>query len=259
MFRQRDGFTTPLVHLSCLAPPLRLWSVVGSGLFLRLDVSQVHRMNTDRELQERVLAALEWEPGVNAARIGVSVNDGVVTLQGTVTTLRQKYLAERAASHVRLVRAVANDIEVAPDDATRRSDSDIAAAVANALEWDSAIPDAVKAAVRNGWVTLTGAVAWAYERSAAERAVRNLAGVTGVSNVIVIEPVASAGDVKASIERVFRRSAEIDAQHVTVNARDGTVVLTGTVHSVHERNEAERAAWAAPGVTKVDDRLIVAP
>ena len=217
-------------------------------------------MNTDRELQERVLAALEWEPAVNAARIGVSVSDGVVTLQGTVTTLRQKYLAERAASYVQLVRAVANDIEVALDEATRRSDSDIAAAVANALEWNSAIPDnAVKAAVTKGWVTLTGAVGWAYQRSAAERAVRNLTGVKGVSNVIVIEPIVSAGDVKASIERAFRRSAEIDAQRVTVNAHDGAVVLTGTVRSIHERDEAERAAWAAPGVTKVDDRLIVAP
>lgn len=217
-------------------------------------------MLTDRELQEQVLAALEWEPGVNAARIGVSVDDGVVTLQGTVTTLRQKYLAERVARSVYAVRAVANDIDVAPDVATVRSDSAIAGAVANALEWDSAIPDgAVKATVRNGWVTLTGTVAWEYQRSAAERAARNLNGVRGISNAVLIEPVASVGDIKANIERAFKRSAEIDAARVNVETRDGVVILSGTVHSLFERDEAARVAWAAPGVTKVDDRLVVAP
>ena len=217
-------------------------------------------MLTDRELQEQVLAALEWEPGVNAPRIGVSVDDGVVTLQGTVTTLRQKYLAERVARSVYAVRAVANDIDVAPDVATVRSDSAIAGAVANALEWDSAIPDgAVKATVRNGWVTLTGTVAWEYQRSEAERAARNLNGVRGISNAVLIEPVASVGDIKANIERAFKRSAEIDAARVNVETRDGVVILSGTVHSLFERDEAARVAWAAPGVTKVDDRLVVAP
>jgi len=217
-------------------------------------------MMTDRQLQEEVLAALEWEPGVNAAHIGVSVNDSVVTLQGKVTTLRERYLAEHAASHVYLVRAVANDIEVAPDKATTRSDPAIAEAVANALEWESAVPDsAVKATVSKGWVTLTGTVAWAYQRAAAERAIRHLTGVKGASNAIVIEPTVSAGDVKASIERALTRRAEIDARRITVQAREGTVVLTGTVHSLFERAEAERAAWAAPGVTSVDDRLVVEP
>jgi len=217
-------------------------------------------MKTDRDIQEEVLAALEWEPGVRAEHIGVSVADGVVTLQGIVTTLREKYLAESTSRHVHSVRAVANDIDVAPDTGGARSDSAIAAAAANALEWDSAIPDnAVKATVRNGWVTLTGAVGWEYQRSAAERAVRNLNGVKGTSNAILIEPVVSAGDVKANIERAFERSAEIDARRVRVDAREGTVILTGTVHSLTERDAAERAAWAAPGVTRVDDRLVIAP
>lgn len=215
-------------------------------------------MKTDRDIQEQVLAALEWEPGVRAEHVGVTVVDGVVTLQGIVTTLREKYLAERTARGLRSVRAVANDLAVAPDSGTARSDSAIAGAAANALEWDSAIPDgAVKATVRSAWVNLTGTVGWAYQRSAAERAVRNLHGVKGISNSVVIEPVVSVGDVKAGIERAFRLNAEIDAEGVTVDAQGGTVVLTGHVHSLTERDAAERAAWAAPGVTQVDDRLLV--
>lgn len=216
-------------------------------------------MKTDREIQDEVLAALEWEPGVHAEHVGVSVVDGVVTLQGIVTTLREKYLAERTARQLKAVRAIANDLTVAPDSTVSRSDSAIAAAAANAMEWDSAIPDGtVKATVRNGWVTLTGTVAEAYQRSAAERAIRNMNGIKGVSNDIVVQPVVSVEDVRGSIERAFRRSAEIDAEHVTVEARDGIVTLTGRVHSLSERTAAERAAWAAPGVTRVDDRLLVA-
>jgi osmotically-inducible protein OsmY len=217
-------------------------------------------MKTDREIQEQVLAALEWEPGVHAEHVGVTVAGGVVTLQGIVTTLREKYLAEHCARRLYSVRAVANDLDVAPDSAASRSDSAIAAAAANALEWDSAIPEStIKATVRNGWVTLTGTVGWAYQRSAAERAIRNLNGIKGISNSIVIEPAVRVGDVRASIERAFKRSAEIDAQRVRVDASGGTVILTGHVHSLTERDAAERAAWAAPGVSKVDDRLLVAP
>ena len=217
-------------------------------------------MTINRELQEQVLAALEWEPGVDAARIGVSVNDGVVTLQGQVTTSTEKWTAERAARHLFGVRAVANDLQVMPDRATGRTDSAIAEAVANGLEWDSAIPDnAVKATVMNGWITLNGTVAWQFQKSAAERVVHRLNGVKGITNSIIVKPQVSIGDVSAKIESAFKRSAVIDAQHVRVEARDGAVVLTGTVRSLSERDEAERAAWAAPGVTKVDDRLVVAP
>src|SRR5262245_38840610 len=216
-------------------------------------------MTTDRELQEQLLAALEWEAGINAAHVGVSVNDGVVTLCGTVTTLREKWLAERTARHVRFVRAVANDIEVSVSDGARRTDSEIANAAANALDWDSAVPDsAVKATVRHGWVTLTGTVNWQYQKGSAERVVGRLNGVKGVANSIVVKPAASVGDVRANIERAFARSAEIDARQVKVEAHDGTVTLSGTVQSLNERDEAERVAWGAPGVTQVLDRLVVA-
>src|SRR5581483_8091451 len=138
-------------------------------------------MPTDRQLQEDVLAALEWEPGVRAQHIGVTVADGVVTLHGFVSTLRERYLAERTTRDVRGVRSIANEIRVAPDERHTRHDSELASAVANALEWDSALADApVKAVVRDAWVTLSGSVASAYQGEAAERAVRNLTGITGI-------------------------------------------------------------------------------
>jgi len=217
-------------------------------------------MKTNRELQEQILAALEWEPGVDAAAIGVSVNDGVVTLQGTVPTFIQRSTAERTTRHLFGVRAVANDIQVAPTVATSRTDAAIAQAAANALEWDAAVPDnAIKPTVSNGWVTLNGTVEWQFQMSAAVRAVEHLVGVKGVTNVILLKPQVSASDVKTKIEKAFKRSAEIDAQRVKVETKDGGVILTGTVHSLVEKDEAERAAWAAPGVTRVDDRLMVAP
>jgi osmotically-inducible protein OsmY len=216
-------------------------------------------MRIDRELQEKVLAALEWEPGVNAAGIGVSVNDCIVTLQGTVSTLREKWLAERATRRVDLVRAVANDIDVEPGNRKTRTDASIAAAAATAVEWDSAVPaDAVKVTVRNGWITLTGSVGWHYQKTAAERAVQRLTGVKGVANSIVVKPSADTADVKAEIERTLTRGAQIDAGHITVDTHGGTVILTGRVRSLHEKDEAERAAWATPGVTRVDDRLEIA-
>ena len=216
-------------------------------------------MKTDRELQEQVLAALEWDPGVDAAGIGVTVDTGVVTLRGSVATYHERFTAERVARRVVGVRAVANDIEVRPTATTTRTDSEIAKAVANALEWDCAVPrDAVKATVRDGWVTLSGVVTWQFQRMAAESALRHLFGVKGVVNSITVTPHVRVGDIKAKIERAFRRSAELDAQRITVEARDGAVILTGTVRSLSERDAAERAAWAAPGVKRVEDHLIVA-
>jgi osmotically-inducible protein OsmY len=218
-------------------------------------------MNTaNRELQEMVLNALEWEPGIDAGSIGVTVREGVVTLTGQATTLYGKWTAERAARHVYGVRAVANDIEVSPDETTRRTDSDIAQAAANALLWNASVPlNSVKVTVRQGWLTLTGTVDWHYQRLAAERAVEHLYGVKGVANSVALKPHASATDVKAKIELAFKRSAEVDATHVQVEAIDGQVILRGTVKSLNEREEAERAAWAAPGVKAVDDRIVVAP
>jgi osmotically-inducible protein OsmY len=216
-------------------------------------------MQADRDLQKRVLAALEWEPSVEAAQIGVTANDGVVTLQGTVPSLHQKWMAERITRHLIGVRALANDLDVSPTGNAARSDSAIATAAANALEWDSAVPDAaVKATVRHGWVTLTGTVAHQFEKAAAELCVQRLTGVKGVTNAIVVKSTVCAADVKVKIEEALTRSAIIDAAHISVEARDGAVLLTGTVRSLAERDDAEQAAWAAPGVTRVDDRLVLA-
>lgn len=215
-------------------------------------------MTADRQLQERVLTALEFDPGVNAAQIGVSAHDGVVTLRGSVTTYFQKSLAEKIASRLFGVRAVANDIEVQPDTVSHRSDSAIAEAAANALSWNSAIPTGlVKVVVRDGWVTLTGELEWQYQRFAAETAIRRLYGVKGILNSIVLKPKVSPADVQAKIEAAFKRTAGIDASRVHVETRDGSVTLTGHVRSLAERRDAEQAAWAASGVTTVDDRLVV--
>lgn len=217
-------------------------------------------MNTDRELQERVLKALEFEPSIDAAQIGVSAHKGIITLRGSVPTFYQKTSAERAAAHVFGVQAVANDIEVQPNSETRRTDTAIAEAAVNALSWDSAVPPkSVSLTIRDGWVTLTGNVEWRYQRDAAEYTVRRLYGVKGVTNSILVKPRVHIADVKTRIEDAFKRSAEVDAQHVRVEARDGQIVLSGTVRSLSERREAERAAWSAPGVTLVDDRIAVAP
>jgi osmotically-inducible protein OsmY len=216
-------------------------------------------MTIDRQLQEQVLAALGREPGIDAAQIGVSVVDSVVTLQGCVATFRQKWLAERAARRLVSVRAVANDIEVAGTEPAV-SDQAVARAVADALEWDSSIPTGrVKATVRHGWVTLTGSTTWQFQRSAAERAAALVKGVKGVANSIVLQREVDVDDLQTRIEAALRHAAEADAHGISVQARDGVVVLSGTVHSNSERDAAEQAARTAPGVNRVDDRLRVVP
>lgn len=215
-------------------------------------------MSIDRRLQEEVLATLEREPGIDAAEIGVSAHDGVVTLQGIVPTFRQKWLAERAARHVPSVRAVANVLEVARPDLT--ADALVAQAAADAIQRDPAVPTGrVKATVRHGWVTLTGTTTWPFQRAAAERAVTRVPGVKGVSNSIGVEPQISVGALRTRIEAALRLAAELDAHRITVEAHGGTVVLSGVVHSVSERDAAEQAVLATPGVNRVDDQLIVAP
>jgi osmotically-inducible protein OsmY len=217
-------------------------------------------MKTDRVIQEDVLKALEWEPSVDATRIGVTVRDGVVTLQGIVRSFFEKTTADRVTRHVIGVRAVANDVIVNFDGLAPRSDSSIALAIANVLSWNSAIPpEAIKATVSDGWVTLNGKVDWQYQRTAAERSIEHLLGVRGITNAVLVKPHVNAIDVTAKIESAFKRSAEVDASRVKVEARNGEITLTGTVRSLSERREAERAAWSAPGVTLVDDRLAVSP
>jgi len=213
------------------------------------------------KLQHDVQEELEWEPSLDASRIGVAaVQPGVVTLSGTVATYVEKVSAERAAKRVSGVRAVANDIEVRPIGSMKRTDTDIAQAVLRALEWDIAVPnEKIKARVDNGWVTLDGEVALQFQRAAAENAVRRLSGVRGVTNQILLQvrPSVEPAEVKNRIEAAFRRSADIDARGIQVDAKDSMITLRGKVRTWAERDEAERAAWAAPGVLAVKDELIV--
>lgn len=215
---------------------------------------------TDRQLQEHVQKALDWEPSVDAAEIGVSVDQGVVTLRGDVKTYAEKAAAERVALGVYSVKAVANDLNVRLHDGHARTDTDIAQAVVSALGWNTAVPaERISVTVTDGWVTLKGKVEWEYQRAAAANAVRYLSGVRGVSNTITIQPRVSISDVQAKIEAALRRSAEVDARRINVAVADGKVTLTGNVHSWFERNEARRAAWAAPGVREVEDHIAVTP
>jgi osmotically-inducible protein OsmY len=213
------------------------------------------------KLQHDVLDELEWEPSVDAAHIGVAATQpGVITLTGTVATYVEKIAAERAAKRVAGVRAVANDIQVQPVGSYRRNDTDLAQAVLRALEWDIAVPDEkIKARVDDGWVTLEGEVALQFQRAAAENAVRRLSGVRGVTNQILLQVRAAIKPeaVKNRIEAALRRSAEIDARGIQVNATDSAIILKGKVRSWAERDEAERAAWSAPGVLSVKDELTV--
>lgn len=215
---------------------------------------------TDRDLRQNVERALEWEPSVDASDIGVSVAAGVVTLRGNVTSYAEKLAAERVALAVYGVKGVANDLVIHLPSLYHRTDTEIAQAATAALGWNVLIPaDRVTVTVTNGWVDLHGTVDWQYQRDAALRVVRHLTGVTGVTNGIVIKARAKAADVRAQIEAAFRRSAEIDARRINIAADAGTVVLSGNVHSWAERQQAERAAWAAPGVVQVDDRLAIVP
>jgi osmotically-inducible protein OsmY len=215
---------------------------------------------TDKQLQENVLAALEWEPSIDSADIGVTVDHSVVTLRGDVHSFTEKATAERVALGVYGVKALANDLTVRLTDGQTRTDSDIALAASNAFKWSTEVPaERVTISVSRGWLTLKGEVDWHYQRDAAARLVRDLRGVTGVANEISVRPRVSATDVQSKIEAALTRSAELDARRIHVGTRDGKVTLTGNVTSWTERQEAERAAWAAPGVREVDDRLVVVP
>lgn len=215
-------------------------------------------MKTDAQLQQDVMAELQWEPAVHAAQIGVEVKNGVVTLAGEVSSYTEKLNAERAAQRVSGVKALAVEMTVTLSAFGKRTDADIAGSARNILGWSSSLPvDAVQVMVEGGWLTLSGDVEWQFQRQDAADCVRGLTGVTGVSNQIAIKPSPSATLVKADIEAALARRAKADAQTITVAVKGAEVTLSGSVHSWSERDLATRSAWATPGVREVVDKMSI--
>lgn len=213
-------------------------------------------MLDDALLQKNVLAELAWDPAVNAAGIGVAVCNGVVTLTGQVKSLAEKRAAEEAVRRVKGVAGVAEELQVELPAADRRTDEELAHGILNVLRWHAAIPaDAVTVTVEQGHATLRGEVEWQYQRRLAERDTHHIRGVRGVTNLIILNPRSARRDIEHHITEALRRRAELDAANIRVSEKDGVVTLSGHVQSWSERQAAEQAAWAAPGVVRVEDEI----
>jgi osmotically-inducible protein OsmY len=217
-------------------------------------------MKSDRDIERDVRDELQWDPDLDATDIAVSVKDGVVTLTGFVKSYTDKYESEAAAKRVAGVAGVANDLEVRMPSVDERPDPEIARDAVSSIKGQLPISsEHIKVVVKNGWVTLEGQVEWQYQKNTAESAVRRIKGVKGVSNLIVLKPRAEPTEIKSKIMEAFKRNAELDANRIHIEANGSEVILKGTVRSWIEREEAERVAWSAPGVTRVEDRIVVVP
>ena len=217
-------------------------------------------MKSDMEIKKDVEDEIRWDPDIEPTDIAVNVKNGVVTLTGFVPSYLQKFEAEKDAKRVLGVIGVANDLEVRTAVSEQRPDPEIAREAVEAIKRQLPLSfQAIKVVVRDGWVTLEGEAEWNYQKERAEEAVRNVKSVKGVINTIQVKPRATPTEIKRKIEEAFKRSAELDASSIQVETSDGEVVLKGTVHSWFEREQAERAAWQAPGVRKVEDKIAIRP
>jgi osmotically-inducible protein OsmY len=215
-------------------------------------------MKTDLEIQKDVMDELKWEPLLTASEIGVAVKQGVVTLSGTVDTFSKKEEAESAAKRVTGVKAVAEDIEVKPFATSKKNDTEVARMIAESLKSHSALQeDKIKIKVEDGWVTAEGLVDWEYQKEAVKNTVKNLTGVVGISNNISVKPSITAKDIKQKIALAFHRSATVDSSKIEIDIQGNKAILTGKVRSWTEKNDAEEATWKAPGITAIENKLII--